>query len=86
MCTRHVPVPLYRRPDPATQRDLAIAHALRGLADWVTCSSCGLIGVGSDPASTRWETPGTVGYQDRERRLKKAADWNAKVDAGPKVE
>lgn len=80
MCRKHEPKPLYTKPDPATQRDLLLAYILRGHGDWITCSKCGLTGCMTSFGNVRWFTKGTVGHYDREKRLAKAAAWNALVD------
>lgn len=88
MCRKHTPVLMYTRPDPKTQYDLCLAYALRGLGEWITCTTCGLTGCTTSFGNTRWFTPGKVGYISRERDLAKAKAWNETVaaDAASKAE
>lgn len=80
MCRKHEPKPLYQKPDAKTQTDLALAYILRGLDGWIVCGACGLTGCVTSFGNVRWFTEGTVGYLDREKKLAKAAEWNAKVN------
>lgn len=79
-CRKHEPKPLFAKPDPKTQPDLALAYILRGHDRRIVCSACGLTGYATAFDRVRWLTPGTVGYRDRERWLARAAEWNAKVE------
>lgn len=79
---KHTPVPLFRKPNETAPIELRLSYELKGFADWVVCSSCGMIGL-IGRSRVKWLTPETVGGSPESTANKKqqADDWNAKVAA-----